>query len=172
MGHGQEDLVEDGHVVVIAHFDLIERHVNVVTESRAASNVVVIGLAQVRPEGAVLIAVDGEIQHSATEELMNERHMPSAPSGLPRIIVKHLLSGLAVMNVPIDDQYLLQSLVVQGVLRGQRHVVVVTITAVFALHGVVSRRPEYVECSTFLVQFQLELLPDDGHSVSDFAAED
>ena len=67
VGHGQEDLVKDGHVVVIAHFDLIERHVNVVTESCAASNIVVIGFAQVRPEGAVLIAVDGEIQNSATQ---------------------------------------------------------------------------------------------------------
>ena len=80
---------------------------------------------------------------------MSERHMPSAPSGLPRIIVEHLLSGLAVMNVPIDDQYLLQSFVVQSVLRGQRNVVVVTITAVFALHGVVSRRPEQSQTEYF-----------------------
>ena len=59
---------------------------------------------------------------------------------LPRVLVKHLLSSLPVMNIPIYDQNLLDPLV-ECVLGSHSDIIIKAIAAIFALHRVMSWRP-------------------------------
>jgi hypothetical protein len=60
---------------------------------------------------------------------------------IPRILIKHLLGGLAVVHVPVHYQYPPHAEVVQGVSRRDGDIVEEAIAAVVIVHCVVPRGP-------------------------------
>lgn len=62
--HRQEQLVPYWQIVGIRHASLVKGHVEVAPSPAAAADVVEVWLAEVRPERAVFVAVDGEVDYS------------------------------------------------------------------------------------------------------------
>ena len=93
---------------------------------------------------------------------------------VPWVVVKHLLRGLAVMNIPIDNKYLFNTLVVQSMLGSNRDIIIKTIAAIFTLHSVMSRRPYKKSISLkFKNKIKLyQMIPDNSHSILAFVIQD
>ena len=124
VGDWQQDLLPNGQIIRIRHARLVERHIEVEARPGTAANVIEVRLTQVRPEGSVFEAMDGEVEH-------------------PRVIVEHLLCSLAVMHVKIDDKNPLHLAVIDGVLCRDGHVVEEAVPVILGFHGMVTRRPDY-----------------------------
>lgn len=141
-------MLPNGQIVSVGHSDSVERDVKVVAQSSAFADAVKVGLAQVWPERSALVAMDRKIQDSAGFKKSFKVEEPfSILFNSPRIIVKHPLRSLSVVDVPVDNQDPLQSTLIERMLRRNCHVVEEAVPIVLGLHGVVTRRP------------------DDGHSV-------
>ena len=119
----------DGEVVGVAEAGVIERNVDVVAPAPALAGEVVIGLDQLRPEGAQLVAVDGGVEDA-------------------RIAVKGLLGRLAVVDVPVDDQDSLEATGFEFLkqrLRRYGDVVEDAVAAGLGGHRVMARRADQGE---------------------------
>lgn len=53
----------DGHVIRVAHFSLIQWNVDVESFAWSFAYKVEIALTKIRPEGPVLVAMNGKVQH-------------------------------------------------------------------------------------------------------------
>ena len=71
MGHGKKELMKDGHVIAVLHFDLIDGYVDVVAQAGTASDVVVVGFSQIRPESALHVGMNRKVQHSKKNQIVN-----------------------------------------------------------------------------------------------------
>lgn len=64
MSHGKKKLVKNGHIITVLHFDLINWYVDVVAQTGTTAGVVVIRFSQIRPESALHVGMNREIQNS------------------------------------------------------------------------------------------------------------
>lgn len=88
--------------------------------------------------------MDREVYDSAIRKVVSfdDGNNSLAKFVLPRIVVEHLLGGLPMVNVPVDDKNFTGQFTSQHLLRSYGHVVEKTIAAVFGFHCVMPRWPD------------------------------
>lgn len=60
--------MQNGKEVLVGHAYAVEWHIEVEAFPIPLANVIIVTLPKIGPEAAMLIAVDGEVQHSVREE--------------------------------------------------------------------------------------------------------
>lgn len=113
--------MERGQVLGVSHPGPVPRHIDVVATSAGSSSEGVVGVRLAGEEEPIVIAMEGEVQNPVSEGKkvsISQRHGDSQsgePSPwrwpirngqyIPLVIVEHMLCGVAMVNIPVHNQY-------------------------------------------------------------------
>lgn len=154
----------NSEVIGISHPCLIQRNVHIVAFTWPFSDIVEIALTQIRPKWTMFESVDGKVEHPLSTQdnflllpifSCINRTFAEFLFYIPRVIVEHLLSCLAMVHIPINNEYFLNTFVVECVLGSNSNIVVETIATIFAFHSMMPRRS--LQCKTHNMRLKKKL---------------